>query len=589
MDPSLIPLIGRLTTPSHARIAGQNASRLNKRFHQLLTHRKLPNEAWSPAEIEFFLRLLASLDTNNFDINVGVGEREGRVISPQVSAAHYHMTHGVGRSGNLTAPQPKAAGSSTVGTLAHALALDALRVAGAPSLAAAAVLPLCTGMSIHLTLCHIRTSRPDATVVIMPRIDQKACVKAVALAGYKLVTVACGPHSADAIAAAVADVGPSAVAAIVIVTSCFAPRTPDDVVAAGRVAAANDVPLVVNNAYGVASRVIMRAIDAASRSHIETAAATARVAREESQRQRQPQKESPETTSAPKRARRSPPPSPPCRVDYIICSVDKNLCAPVGGAIVASPCAERVAALVAAYPGRASGTPACDVLVTLLSLGRTGWEGLISDRVAVHAALLHVMSAFAARVGGAVVGMGGPVARDGDADARPASPDTPAADGAATGPDAIAIGSALAPATATGAARARRQQQRCVNDISIAVALPQSVCTKTATLLGGALYARGVSGPRVVADPAASTAASTGPMDTFGDHGWFKRIANDTSVRAGVRCELQDGTIVAPHHAYLAAAAAVGMRLEEVEEFAARLNRVWDELVAAPQTRTVDD
>ena len=53
-----------------------------------------------------------------------------RVLPGLVSRRHFHMGHGIGRSGDLTEPQPKAAGSSVINRLTNDLALDALRVAG---------------------------------------------------------------------------------------------------------------------------------------------------------------------------------------------------------------------------------------------------------------------------------------------------------------------------------------------------------------------------------------------------------------------------------------------------------------------------
>lgn len=50
------------------------------------------------------------MDSNNFLANVGVGEREARVASALVRRRHYGLAHGMGRSGDLTAEQPKAAG-----------------------------------------------------------------------------------------------------------------------------------------------------------------------------------------------------------------------------------------------------------------------------------------------------------------------------------------------------------------------------------------------------------------------------------------------------------------------------------------------
>lgn len=39
-----------------------------------------------------------------------VGEREGRVVCPLVARRHYLLAHGIGRSGDIAAEQPKAAG-----------------------------------------------------------------------------------------------------------------------------------------------------------------------------------------------------------------------------------------------------------------------------------------------------------------------------------------------------------------------------------------------------------------------------------------------------------------------------------------------
>lgn len=49
----------------------------------------------------------ALMDSNNFVDNVGVGEREARVASGLVARRHYHLAHGIGRSGDVTAEQPK--------------------------------------------------------------------------------------------------------------------------------------------------------------------------------------------------------------------------------------------------------------------------------------------------------------------------------------------------------------------------------------------------------------------------------------------------------------------------------------------------
>jgi O-phosphoseryl-tRNA(Sec) selenium transferase, SepSecS len=47
------------------------------------------------------------MDSNNFQANAGVGEREGRVACGLVARRHYGLAHGVGRSGDISAEQPK--------------------------------------------------------------------------------------------------------------------------------------------------------------------------------------------------------------------------------------------------------------------------------------------------------------------------------------------------------------------------------------------------------------------------------------------------------------------------------------------------
>ena len=47
------------------------------------------------------------MDSNNFLDNVGVGEREARVACSLVAKRHYRLAHGMGRSGDVAAEQPK--------------------------------------------------------------------------------------------------------------------------------------------------------------------------------------------------------------------------------------------------------------------------------------------------------------------------------------------------------------------------------------------------------------------------------------------------------------------------------------------------
>lgn len=47
------------------------------------------------------------MDSNNFLNTVGVGEREARVASRLVVKRHFGLAHGIGRSGDVAAEQPK--------------------------------------------------------------------------------------------------------------------------------------------------------------------------------------------------------------------------------------------------------------------------------------------------------------------------------------------------------------------------------------------------------------------------------------------------------------------------------------------------
>lgn len=189
MNASNLALAERLVHAQYVRQGGQARRVRESLLASLLAQRRLPESGWDETSIELLLHELAGLDSNNFRGNAGVGEREGRVLCPLVARRHYRLAHGIGRSGDIAEVQPKAAGSSLLAKLANALALDLLRRAGAPSLGSALVLPLATGMSIGLVLLALRKGRPAGTHVLWPRLDQKACLKSVLLAGLTLVPV----------------------------------------------------------------------------------------------------------------------------------------------------------------------------------------------------------------------------------------------------------------------------------------------------------------------------------------------------------------------------------------------------------------
>ncbi|RLN36734.1 hypothetical protein BBO99_00001769 [Phytophthora kernoviae] len=149
----------------------------------LLAQRRLPDDGWDDGSVELLLQTLSAMDSNNFRGSAGAGEREARVFSSIVARRHFYLSHGVGRSGDVAAVQPKAAGSSLMVQLANAMAKDVLHFAGLRAVESALVLPVATGMSLTLVLLQLKETKPNARYVIWPRIDQKSCFKSIVAAG----------------------------------------------------------------------------------------------------------------------------------------------------------------------------------------------------------------------------------------------------------------------------------------------------------------------------------------------------------------------------------------------------------------------
>lgn len=252
----------------------QNERSRGKLVQQLLHHQKLPAEGWSDRTIEYVLDEFANMDSNNFDSNCGVGEREGRVFSPLVARRHFHLAHGIGRSGDIAEVQPKAAGSSIIYKLTNRLVGHAMEIAGIQRGCNYLVLPMATGMSIAMSLIAIKKVKPHAKYVIWPRIDQKSCFKAILTAGLQPLIVenllsnpdaGGGPvleTDLDMIRQLLHQYGDD-VLCVLSTTSCFAPRQPDRVDEIASVCQQHGVAHVVNNAYGVQCPVICKMLNRA--------------------------------------------------------------------------------------------------------------------------------------------------------------------------------------------------------------------------------------------------------------------------------------------------------------------------------------
>jgi len=165
-----------------------------KPIQNLFEQKNVPQKPWSESQIEFLLQTLSNMDTDKDDKASRVGEREARIASSIQLKTSAGFCHGVGRSGFLTAPQPKAPGGSIMYELSNYLALNFLKKFGLPNVKKAIVVPLCTGMSLSLCLGALRPDWDDDKLlnkrtVIVPQVDHNALIKAFALIGAKMKIV----------------------------------------------------------------------------------------------------------------------------------------------------------------------------------------------------------------------------------------------------------------------------------------------------------------------------------------------------------------------------------------------------------------
>ena len=150
----------------------------------LFEQKNVPKEPWSDEQIEFLLQTLSNMDTDKDDQAARVGEREARIASKLHLNTSAGFCHGVGRSGFLTAPQPKAPGGSIMYELSNYLARNILRNFGLPNIEKAIVLPLCTGMSLALCLGALKPDlASNKRTVLVPQIDHRSILKAFDLLG----------------------------------------------------------------------------------------------------------------------------------------------------------------------------------------------------------------------------------------------------------------------------------------------------------------------------------------------------------------------------------------------------------------------
>ena len=338
----------------------------------LFEQKSVPKEPWSEEQIEFLLKTLSHMDTDKDDKAARVGEREARIASNLHLKISGGFCHGIGRSGFLTAPQPKAPGGSIMFELSNYLARNFLKNFGLPNIKDGIVVPLCTGMSLALCLGALKPDWNNEELlkkrtVIVPQIDHNAILKALELMGMKIKTVK-GKIFGDAVRIPIEDIESNLdedCFAIISTTSFFPPRENDDLKEISKFAKENNLVHIILNAYGVQSpewmAMIRSAIDAG-------------------------------------------------RVDVIIQSTDKNFLTPIGGAVIASPSEDIITKISQAYAGRASATPVVNFLISMLSLGINGYQRLLMEQQENRKLLEEKLNGLAERVGERVLNIFNPVA-----------------------------------------------------------------------------------------------------------------------------------------------------------------------------------
>jgi len=341
MNEKSIQILEKYLPKTYVNQGQQAISSLENEIRVLLEKGKIPEKGWSDERIEFLLNYVAFMDSNNFSESCGLGEREGRVFSRLVSKRHYNFAHGIGRSGDLNEIQPKAIGSSLINRLTNDMIMDFVKISGLTFAKKCFLVPMATGMTLTFCMLSIRQTKPNAKYVLMPRIDQKSCIKSIVASGFTAVIIEnklVGEElqtDMNALEAKIAELKPENIACIFSVTSCFAPRAADNVEGIAKLCAQFNIFHLVNNAYGLQSSKCTHSINQASRNG---------------------------------------------RVDVVVQSTDKNLMVPVGGSLLVAFDEKNIDNITGFYPGRASMSQTLDVLITLLSMGTDKYRALLLER-----------------------------------------------------------------------------------------------------------------------------------------------------------------------------------------------------------------
>ena len=354
---------------SYSQIGKELISSHDNIFQNLLNSRSLPDEPLNQNTINYILNIFSNMDSNNGPYHIGIGEREGRIISPLVHQRNYGLVHGIGRSGNINDLQPKACGSSLLTQLTNALLKNLLHSIGMAFIKDIIILPFATGMALTISFLTLRLLKPKAKYIIWSRIDQKTCLKCIITSGYEPIIINPIPNPKNdyeletdiqGVKNSIDKYGVDNILCICSTTSCFAPRGYDNIEEISKICKEKNLFHIINNAYGIYCTKIIDMINKADKIG---------------------------------------------NVTLVVSSTDKNFMVPVGGSLVYSSNSEMVEKLKKNYPGRASISPLLDLFISFLEMGKSKYKKLISDRKEKYKILIKKIGEIADKYGEKVVAL----------------------------------------------------------------------------------------------------------------------------------------------------------------------------------------
>ena len=356
---------------SYCQIGKELNTSHEKIFQNILNTRSIPDEPLHPNTISYILNYLSNMDSNNGPYHIGIGEREGRIISPLVHQRNYGLVHGIGRSGNINDFQPKACGSSLLVQLTNSLLKNLLHSIGMTFIKDIIILPFATGMALTLTYLTLRLEKPKAKYIIWSRIDQKTCLKCIITSGFEPIII--NPINnklndyeietdIEGIKNAIDKYGVENILCITSTTSCFAPRCYDNIEEISKICKEKKLFHVINNAYGIYCTKIIDMINKADKVG---------------------------------------------DITLLISSTDKNFMVPVGGSFIYSSKENMVQKIKKNYPGRASISPLLDLFISFLEMGKNKYKILIKERKDKYKVLIKKMENIANKYGEKVIAMNG--------------------------------------------------------------------------------------------------------------------------------------------------------------------------------------